>query len=317
MLMHQRREAIQPCHILLLIFYVLVNTSKAKTISYTADGNWSLTKALVECDAYLCTPSRLTWVPKYQSKLFNNITACDALVSRGIRKILFHGDSYMRQIYAAMLITLNGNFRDGSIANATLAPHCQYHAQFFEKKCNTRQLNHNGVVCDGRITLDPVIAGFGDLNRCSSSNGSVVLWSFGNYKLQRHGRAGVNNATAYSEFFQKDICPSLRQRGKLAHDGEVSEPCSVWWVSTHYRVKAYFDDEQPQVVKDYNYGMRKFFDRGDCGSVNYIDVYNMTLKLALNHSADAGKMTYDGVHWGFEINLVKAQIIINALTSQP
>jgi hypothetical protein len=39
----------------------------------------------------------------------------------------------------------------------------------------------------------------------------------------------------------------------------------------------------------------------------------MTSSLALEHPEDAAQMTYDGVHWGYEVNLIKAQIILNAL----
>jgi hypothetical protein len=63
----------------------------------------------------------------------------------------------MRQIYAAMLITLSGDFRYGSLANSTLSPHCEYQRQFFEKRCGTRDLNHWGLVCGGRIELDPFL----------------------------------------------------------------------------------------------------------------------------------------------------------------
>ena len=58
----------------------------------------------------------LTWqTTKPPLQLHNNITACEALVKKGIKKILFSGDSYMRQIYAATLITLNGDYKHGSI----------------------------------------------------------------------------------------------------------------------------------------------------------------------------------------------------------
>ena len=90
--------------------------------------------------------------------------------------------------------------------------------------------------------------------------------------------------------------------------------CSIWWVSTHYRLRAIYKDEKPEMVRDYNLGMRKFFEEGKrCGPVNYVDVYNMTADLATNHQVDALKMTYDQVHWGIEVNLIKAQIILNAL----
>lgn len=57
----------------------------------------------------------------------------------------------MRQMYAAMLITLNGDYRYGSIKDSTVSPQCEYHRQFFEKKCGTRDLNHYGVVCGGKV----------------------------------------------------------------------------------------------------------------------------------------------------------------------
>jgi len=49
--------------------------------------------------------------------------------------------------------------------------------------------------------------------------------------------------------------------------------------------------------------------------VNYVDVWNMTESLALNHAEAADPMTYDKVHWSMEVNLVKTQILLNALAS--
>eukprot|EP01034_Spumella_vulgaris_P024487 gene24487-30838_t len=80
-------------------------------------------------------------------------------------------------------------------------------------------------------------------------------------------------------------------------------------------MKAYFDDEKPEIVKRYNEEMRHHFDSHKCGAVNYVDVYNMTARLGVDHATEAEKMTYDGMHWGMELNLVKAQIIINALVA--
>ena len=205
---------------------------------------------------------------------------------------------------------------NSSLSNSTLSPHCEYHRQFYEKKCGTRELNHYGVVCDGKISLDPYLAGLSNLNHCSNDNGTVVLWSFGNYKLGKYGRSGVNNATLYQQFFERDICPMIKKKStSITNQSIKKNSCSIWWISTHYRVRAYFPDERPEQVKSYNLGMRSYFDSGSCGNVNYIDVYNVTSSIAATHASEAEKLTYDGVHWGFELNLVKAQIIINALVS--
>ena len=61
--------------------------------------------------------------------------------------------------------------------------------------------------------------------------------------------------------------------------------------------------------------MHQFAADRKCDDLNYIDVYNMTESLALNHREEAERLTYDQVHWGFEVNLIKAQIILNALLS--
>lgn len=62
--------------------------------------------------------------------------------------------------------------------------------------------------------------------------------------------------------------------------------------------------------------MRAYFDSSRrCGQVNYIDVFNLTSLLALAWPAEAELLTYDGVHWGLEVNLLKAQVILHALTA--
>jgi hypothetical protein len=99
---------------------------------------------------FLCSPSNLTWILDRPSVLYDNVTGCEALLRKGITQIYYHGDSYMRQIYAAMLITLNGDYEYGSQANSTLSPHCRYHFQFNEKGCGTHLLNKNARVSDER-----------------------------------------------------------------------------------------------------------------------------------------------------------------------
>jgi hypothetical protein len=40
----------------------------------------------------------------------------------------------------------------------------------------------------------------------------------------------------------------------------------------------------------------------------------MTAELASHHEIDAKQLTYDSNHWGMEINLVKAQLLVRAIT---
>jgi hypothetical protein len=309
------------CILLVCIISYFLHTVVSSTVSFTADGTWS-NASNSECEHFMCTSNGLTWRPNYDSKFYNNVTGCEALLKKNITKIIFFGDSFMRQIYAAMLITLNGDYKYGSQADPTKSAECQYHRQFYEKRCGTHQLNHVGKVCDGKILLDPLLHAFHGTNHCSKEEGTVVIWSFANYKLFGHSRydehCGVNNATMYQAVFEQDVCPQMREKIQ-EYTGEVNKKCSVWWISTHYRVKGYFHDETPEKIKQYNEDMRNWYgdEKKNCGNVNYVDVYNMTARLTIDQLEEAKKLTYDSVHWGFEVNLIKAQIILNALISSP
>ena len=56
------------------------------------------------------------------SIFYGHKNACDALISRGITMITFHGDSFMRQMYTALFITLTGNYKNGSTVHDPPAP---------------------------------------------------------------------------------------------------------------------------------------------------------------------------------------------------
>jgi hypothetical protein len=155
------------------------------------------------------------------------------------------------------------------------------------------------------------LTGFDNIDHCKE--GTALLWSFGNHQV-KPGRYGVNNPVAYQEFFE-NVCSVI----KYSRLSGASDKCSVWWVSTHARIRTIFDDESPEYVTNFNEGMKDFFEKKKCGETNYIDVYNMTTSLkntVLNKGEDwdeGGKLSYDLVHWGMEVNLIKAQIIINSL----
>jgi hypothetical protein len=292
-----------------LIFAV---SSKFRTVSYTSEGTWTNATA-DQCSHFLCTSKKETWAstnPKF--KFYNATTGCEALLKKNITQIHFHGDSYMRQIYSAMLITLLGDYKYGSIRDGKAFPQCAYHMQFNEKTCGLKELNHYGWICDKKILLDPLLNGFDNLRECKP--GYVKLWSFGNHKLGP-SRFGVNDAKAYSSSFDRSICPQIRDAvARNEFDGFRDKSCQVFWVSTHYRIIGWFDDEKEEVVKNFNTGMRSYFDSGRCGPINYIDVYNMT--LGLKDKPENIELSYDRVHWGMEVNLIKAQIVLNAILDQ-
>lgn len=166
--------------------------------------------------------------------------------------------------------------------------------------------------------MDPILLSFDNLSWCNKANGTLCLWSVGNYKIRGYG--GKNNATIHQEHFERiGNCDTLRNDAASRPPYHVirNTSCTMVWISTHYRLRAWFDDEQADLVKTYNEEMRSFFDSQTCGETNYIDVYNMTRSLAIHHNDEAVPMSYDQVHWGMQVNLVKAQIVLNAIEKIP
>lgn len=155
-----RRMAKFDClFLVVLVIVTVIHVCDAASVTF--NGRWgpvtdmdqmilpegvTLSNSSICTDRFLCTPSNLTWILDRPSVLYDKVNGCEALLKKGIKQIHFHGDSYMRQIYAAMLITLNGDYEYGSLANSTLSPHCHYQTQFNEKGCGTLSLNHNGRV---------------------------------------------------------------------------------------------------------------------------------------------------------------------------
>lgn len=316
-------------HFLSVLLFVTLRKSIGTT-SYTSDGKWQKIAnhdKTEQCLHYLCSPDGYAWKQNSSpSVLYNDVTGCDALIKKGIKKISFYGDSYMRHLFAAMLITLNGNYDAGSQTDSTVNNGnnpCRFQNQFEERDVGCRnRVNSIGKVCDNKVTLEPLLDSIFNHDRgpiYRQTDGTVVLWTLGNHPIEetvKPGRYGVNDAFANQQWFESDgFCPFLRDnKDKLTGvAGDSSIPYSLWWVSTHARLMATQPDEEPEYVKKFNVEMRDWADSGKCGNMNYIDVFNMTEKLINTNRKEAVKMTFDEVHWGLEVNLVKCQIILNAL----
>lgn len=315
---------------------VLCRLAAIRAYSFSPEGHWVDTKGSPDehnlCKRnYQCVLGQNTWKAE-GSRFYNWSEACASLVGNGIDTIYFYGDSYMRQIYAATLITLNGNYRNGSLNSEIDGDGigCTYHEQFNEKRCGVHQLNRETNVCDDKVRLEFMASDILDLDgSCVGRKGgsAIVLFSQGNHKIRSGdgGRVGVNDHKLYSQLYEAHFCARLREYAKAPERNEWKGmgTCSYWWMSTHQRIIGWFDDEKPHIVKKFNEGMRKFFDDGRCGPFNYIDVFNMTDSLVRNFTLDATSeknkakslsVSYDYVHFGMEVNLIKAQTFINAIT---
>ena len=248
-------------------------------------------------ERHVCTPSYRRW--SINSALYFENEACQILSKKGIKRIWMMGDSYMRHIYIAFIMTVTGNYRDGPLIRSDKT--CEYHMQFNEKRCSSTMLQGEKSICDDQITL------FSSKLPDKREVGDLIFLSEGNHIL--HNRLdAINNASAYSSHY-------LSSSNSLC---SISGPPSITiWISTHARIAGTNKFETSARVESYNEQMKDFVLSGLCGKIQYIDVYNMTNELKINHRADALYMTFDKAHWGMEVNLAKAQLILTEINENP
>ena len=117
-------------------------------------------------------------------------------------------------------------------------------------------------------------------------------------------RFGVNNATAHKEVLHNTLCKYINNRNEWHR---------IFWVSTHRRPKGLHIDESFHYMKKFNTDMRNFFERQHCGDIRYVDVYNMTDSLMVEYPRESKRLSFDPTHWGMEVNLIKAQILLGSI----
>ena len=68
--------------------------------------------------------------------------------------------------------------------------------------------------------------------------------------------------------------------------------------------------ENHQMIRHFNVGMREYFEAGRCGPGHVVDVFNMTDALVSNEdmASEAPALTHDGVHWSEVVNLLKVRL---------
>lgn len=97
---------------------------------------------------------------------------------------------------------------------------------------------------------------------------------------------------------------------------EAQQAPRLFWQVPHTRLSGLnYTDQTMDVVRRYAKASVHSIRR-QCGAgVVPIDVQNFTEALVKDLPDEAGRMTWDGCHWGRAVNLVKAQMILQAITT--
>lgn len=277
-----------------------------------------------ECDELkLCTPSNMTWRYQNPHGFYNKESVCRMLQSKyqkqsdlndsnKIFSISLMGDSFMRHLTTALAMSLtgkvegfhfvpSGNVEQDKATMKFIEENKCYdgNEQYGEKSCSFLGINHlPESYCDGHLTIsycaDPTIGA------------TISLISYHNGIVDPYGVESINNSTLNMEH--------LENMGICARDKVFKFPTFV--ISTHYRINEYkgLGKQDHEDIEQYNDEMRHFIEvEKRCGNAIYVDVYNMTKALVLNHYNDSLSMTFDRVHYTRNVNLLKAQIVLERI----
>lgn len=246
---------------------------------------------------------------------------CQDLLDKGIHRIIFLGDSYVRHAYIATMMHLSNNYKHGAlkdeyVAAAAANDPCFYGAQFEEVECR-KHLRLENRVCDGHIKLVrgswsgmwvPFQGDF--LNKYDA-----IVWSGGNHPVDKNytTRYGVYDAAVISKEILEPQCGTTNDMDAMNR--------KVVWLDTHARQchgsYCHLDmnpDETLGAVERFHKEMPSFL-KDVCGITKIASVWDASYELVTKLHEEAETMTFDRVHWGMQLNLLKAHEILRQIMS--
>ena len=264
-----------------------------------------------------CTASGHVWNAD-GCALQTSTDACARLAHANIGKLLFVGDSYVRHAYEGMLLMLTGDFSSGALnaGSADEHPECLGDGQFEEVACR-HHVKTSDTLCDGHVTV-ALKYGAAPAPDEDDSQWDVIVWGVGNHPVDGNytTRLGINDAAVYADHMFRRLCHPDTGLSFMRHDGRLDtrSPHStrkVFWMSSHCRSAARFNDEQDAKVHRYVVESSRHLWKL-CG-VPTIDTYTLTSNLVRFFPEDAQQLSWDGTHWSRAVNLLKAVLVLHAI----
>jgi hypothetical protein len=266
-----------------------------------SSGGWELDSSCKLTPYNDCTPSGRRWPHEKE------MHPCTLLAGK---KLLFIGDSFLRHAYVATALLLSGDYQKGALRPAH-DPACEYDGQFEEKVCRG-QLSYSISVCDNSVSLALNYAAWPTISKRDTNRYDFIIWGAGNHPVNGDydSRYGVLNASIVGSDKLEPTCQPLA-------DTAVAK---LFWLDIHARFDSIYSpskvapDERIEHLYQYHADMpNALLTRCRIPSSRFISPWNATLDLVTNFRSDAENMTYDQMHWGMEVNLLKAGQIIQAI----
>jgi len=222
---------------------------------------------------------------------------CHALAGKSI---LFVGDSFERHAYVAFVLWLSNNTNTGAL-KPQHDTKCEGNGQFEEKVCRN-QLAFQRHVCGVSIALKygawprPSVA---DLRQYDH-----IIWGGGNHPVDGDyvKRKGVNDAQTVNNLILRPTCAGDFRRWSQ----------KIIWLQPHRQLDPHYGLQCRAQVGRYNTEMPNFLLK-TCGIDKIVSVWNATDSLVGHHKREASYMTWDGMHWGMRVNMLKAYKVFDAM----
>lgn len=257
---------------------------------------WVADQTCVDSQWY-CTPSMKSWSPEKYSR-----DPCKTLKGK---RVAFVGDSYARHAYIAFLSWLSDNYQHAALGKIHDLD-CEYENQYSEKKCREKII-HAKTVCDGHTNVSLFYGHAPHVDSAKIQHHDMIVWSIGRHPYDGNysHRLGVNDAYAMYTGFFGPRCESYNST-------LLAEFCKkVVWLDTHVRVMPHHADENYNQELKFHIEAPTWIFRS-CNVQRFASAWDATDRLVSNHISDAQKMSFDGVHWGSAVNLLKAQAVLKA-----
>ena len=251
------------------------------------------------------------WVPESgcRVKNFTQARAC-RLLSRHLSALVFIGDSLVRHLYSAMLLILTGDPLHGALREDMPEPSvkmCQGDSQFLDSMCQ-RYTTMRWPELAAKKSFCPHASNF-TLSFIQAYNTERAHHVLGTVKrfLNQVGAVvflgiGIHNGFSSSAVIQDYLEPAF----KLAATSTNGWPRIVWLTSHSagpLKPLNFFRYQSNQVILPFNKDTSAFcHSRG----IPVFDTFNMTL----------GVHSFDGTHYGFGVNMLKARVLLNFLEAE-
>ena len=264
----------------------------------------------------------------------------DACAAAGQRSILVVGDSYARHFYMGLALLLSGDYRSGALMDVRTAADSARRAAASSKKCtNERQLGEYGLgnrTCRfaDRFATHYAHNFIADHEKCTYAR------QFGEHGTEnrRACRKLIRrqiSACGTNLTLVEAACPLLKDAYFEQYDvifyGFGAHPClpggikgpkhliynvsavldivqcraHAWiWLDTHFRPTQFMPYDSPFRVATFHDELPpRLFEK--CG-VPFVSAFEDTRTLVATPGTGWRRMTFDGVHWGLQINIIKA-----------